>query len=165
MGHPEQASRSRRRRCVLADGERPLVPERRLGDASPVPPETPYRPGQHQRAFTVATLAGVRERLAEIVVFHHETVVPLTLLGPGQLRLGLLDQLEEKPQVPVADFVPLGTPLDALATELANRLEHEKPALADGLQQAPVDECGDLVERSEERRVGKECRSRWSPYH
>src|SRR2546421_10118725 len=24
---------------------------------------------------------------------------------------------------------------------------------------------GLLVERSEERRVGKECRSRWSPYH
>src|SRR2546429_4332318 len=24
---------------------------------------------------------------------------------------------------------------------------------------------GELVERSEERRVGKECRSRWSPYH
>ena len=24
---------------------------------------------------------------------------------------------------------------------------------------------GDLFERSEERRVGKECRSRWSPYH
>ena len=23
----------------------------------------------------------------------------------------------------------------------------------------------DSVERSEERRVGKECRSRWSPYH
>ena len=24
---------------------------------------------------------------------------------------------------------------------------------------------GDYAERSEERRVGKECRSRWSPYH
>ena len=24
---------------------------------------------------------------------------------------------------------------------------------------------GDAVTRSEERRVGKECRSRWSPYH
>ena len=24
---------------------------------------------------------------------------------------------------------------------------------------------GDLLTRSEERRVGKECRSRWSPYH
>ena len=23
----------------------------------------------------------------------------------------------------------------------------------------------DIPERSEERRVGKECRSRWSPYH
>ena len=22
-----------------------------------------------------------------------------------------------------------------------------------------------IIERSEERRVGKECRSRWSPYH
>src|SRR3712207_9541911 len=26
-------------------------------------------------------------------------------------------------------------------------------------------ECRDLFIRSEERRVGKECRSRWSPYH
>ena len=25
--------------------------------------------------------------------------------------------------------------------------------------------CGDLLKRSEERRVGKECRCRWSPYH
>ena len=24
---------------------------------------------------------------------------------------------------------------------------------------------GDVTSRSEERRVGKECRSRWSPYH
>ena len=24
---------------------------------------------------------------------------------------------------------------------------------------------GDMTDRSEERRVGKECRSRWSPYH
>ena len=27
----------------------------------------------------------------------------------------------------------------------------------------PMDLCG--LSRSEERRVGKECRSRWSPYH
>src|SRR5437762_9342883 len=25
--------------------------------------------------------------------------------------------------------------------------------------------CGTQLQRSEERRVGKECRSRWSPYH
>src|SRR2546430_16090496 len=28
-----------------------------------------------------------------------------------------------------------------------------------------VEEGADIVMRSEERRVGKECRSRWSPYH
>ena len=26
-------------------------------------------------------------------------------------------------------------------------------------------DCADFISRSEERRVGKECRSRWSPYH
>src|SRR5687768_17993243 len=31
---------------------------------------------------------------------------------------------------------------------------------------ARLRDCGDRVrQRSEERRVGKECRSRWSPYH
>src|SRR2546429_8180791 len=30
---------------------------------------------------------------------------------------------------------------------------------------ARVDEFAESFERSEERRVGKECRSRWSPYH
>src|SRR3954467_762868 len=29
----------------------------------------------------------------------------------------------------------------------------------------PLDRTGDAFARSEERRVGKECRSRWSPYH
>ena len=29
----------------------------------------------------------------------------------------------------------------------------------------PLDRSGVVLERSEERRVGKECRSRWSPYH
>ena len=45
----------------------------------------------------------------------------------------------------------------------------EKDGELDVLQQATTDrksacreECDD---RSEERRVGKECRSRWSPYH
>ena len=31
--------------------------------------------------------------------------------------------------------------------------------------QTPQGWNGDIFSRSEERRVGKECRSRWSPYH
>ena len=34
-------------------------------------------------------------------------------------------------------------------------------AFVDGM----VTDAADLTDRSEERRVGKECRSRWSPYH
>ena len=39
---------------------------------------------------------------------------------------------------------------------------HPCQAMADGLTM--IEEFGTLL-RSEERRVGKECRSRWSPYH
>ena len=40
--------------------------------------------------------------------------------------------------------------------------------IADDLSSLTVLEASELtkiLERSEERRVGKECRSRWSPYH
>ena len=36
----------------------------------------------------------------------------------------------------------------------------DEEALAERLAQGPI-----ALLRSEERRVGKECRSRWSPYH
>ena len=35
----------------------------------------------------------------------------------------------------------------------------------DPLKQAALDDAMIRLDRSEERRVGKECRSRWSPYH
>ena len=35
----------------------------------------------------------------------------------------------------------------------------------DTVENHPIRRMYDEVERSEERRVGKECRSRWSPYH
>src|SRR2546426_11363305 len=45
------------------------------------------------------------------------------------------------------------------------RVGHELSDLPDVLLAAAVFRCPDDVDRSEERRVGKECRSRWSPYH
>src|SRR3712207_107933 len=33
------------------------------------------------------------------------------------------------------------------------------------MEYVPGGTLSDILERSEERRVGKECRSRWSPYH
>ena len=46
--------------------------------------------------------------------------------------------------------------------KLLRKLEQEIP---DSSWSADLEAGSDFKERSEERRVGKECRSRWSPYH
>src|SRR2546422_3450170 len=61
------------------------------------------------------------------------------------------------------------SPLDILAQQIvatcatnhAARPPHSRAELEFIPETSQVDE----IDRSEERRVGKECRSRWSPYH
>ena len=48
--------------------------------------------------------------------------------------------------------------------ELPCVLEKLKAHTRHYTKEETIRHCGDAV-RSEERRVGKECRSRWSPYH
>ena len=44
--------------------------------------------------------------------------------------------------------------------------EYDVDVMADDTKDIDLfEEDDDIAERSEERRVGKECRSRWSPYH
>ena len=53
-----------------------------------------------------------------------------------------------------------------LREELLELKTIKRPKISEAIKEAR--EKGDLkenAERSEERRVGKECRSRWSPYH
>ena len=48
--------------------------------------------------------------------------------------------------------------------ELLNtKLQDYNSRLYEQLENQPLD--SEIINRSEERRVGKECRSRWSPYH
>src|ERR1035437_6448907 len=63
------------------------------------------------------------------------------------------------------DALPHGYPRSGLA-QYAGQCERH-PRLADlcRLRAAPDRHRTQAVYRSEERRVGKECRSRWSPYH
>ena len=53
----------------------------------------------------------------------------------------------------------------AIENQLKIARDHGNSGQVAGLEEAlrGVDNCTDA--RSEERRVGKECRSRWSPYH
>ena len=65
--------------------------------------------------------------------------------------------------------------LDTLAGDYENEEDFETAvsvacsltldAIGHAREVALVTEAESLAERSEERRVGKECRSRWSPYH
>src|SRR5215213_6213171 len=64
--------------------------------------------------------------------------------------------------------VSIGRLSDLLATDRTTLTRNLGPLLKDGLierAQSGDKRRRELVARSEERRVGKECRSRWSPYH
>src|SRR2546422_10874558 len=72
------------------------------------------------------------------------TVVPLGTDGPYQLGAA--------PTADTALYIPVsGSNVRGEYFLLENR--------------EPVQSDSAMIERSEERRVGKECRSRWSPYH
>ena len=90
------------------------------------------------------------------------------------------DELSESYRIPIR----LTTRILCLLTELGilievnyeddERIVHYQPAfdihqISVGLLLRKIDEHGSenfkILCRSEERRVGKECRSRWSPYH
>jgi len=64
-----------------------------------------------------------------------------------------------------AMFTRLGAPSFPLSLASAERPQINRPEASHAI--APANQCASVVvlERSEERRVGKECRSRWSPYH
>src|SRR3989475_6718993 len=111
------------------------------------------------------------------------------LLGGGHLLLegvpGLAKTLSVKTLSDVIEvkfqriqFTPDLLPADLIGTMIFNQKDGQfvprkgplfaNIILADEINRAPAKVQSALLEamqRSEERRVGKECRSRWSPYH
>ena len=51
------------------------------------------------------------------------------------------------------------------AAQATQQVTGQAQAIAQAEQAAMQDPQREMFEGSEERRVGKECRSRWSPYH
>src|SRR2546422_2223090 len=125
------------------------------------------------------TLAWVLERPG--VVRLDEADAPTPDAAWPVLSDALSRALDELGARRAAEGQTLGAELQVLTAELraqadlvearvpsavARREERLRERIRALLSEAPIDEGRILSEvRSEERRVGKECRSRWSPYH
>ena len=81
------------------------------------------------------------QRVSDIIVYSKEEANRLRsrYIGPEHLLLGILRDGEGK------------------AIEILSKLNTNLAAIKQQIEAQ--------LKRSEERRVGKECRSRWSPYH
>src|SRR3712207_2104359 len=124
--------------------------------------------------------------LARVVAYLMALVVPPVLVAVVGVKAGLADRYEGPPAT--AGFRPgeLPAPPDhdpdkpTAVVLLSNRGSEVTDVLAPyevlsesgafnvyaaAPEQRPATLSGGLDVRSEERRVGKECRSRWSPYH
>ena len=101
---------------------------------------------------TGLTLLGVLFGLAQLLM---ASISPICLLlSLWMIILGLLQKYWALRVAFDADlFALLARDIERTAD-----LEDDRPALPDEVAL-------DVTYRSEERRVGKECRSRWSPYH
>ena len=108
-------------------------------------------------------LAGMKEDLQSKVIAQ-DTAIEKLVKAILRSRVGLKD-----PNKPIGTFMFLG-PTGVGKTHLAKELAKYMFGSSDALIRIDMSEYMEKftvsrLVRSEERRVGKECRSRWSPYH
>src|SRR2546427_6104626 len=136
----EMAENSRLMSQIGAELARVQVPSKRLHVSS----ESPMR----------AARDSVIQRIHYIAVKVNESE---TRLRENEQRIRSLTVLSDS----------LRATLDSTLANFQNMLESQKATIAsltDQVTQLAAANAA-LADRSEERRVGKECRSRWSPYH
>src|SRR2546430_392408 len=84
------------------------------------------------------------------------------LILPCLARSDIDVQAGSRQSVTVEDSMSMVHASSGLVEPPSEHLKSEV-AIVCGMAKATLPDCG--IDRSEERRVGKECRSRWSPYH
>src|SRR2546422_10187448 len=108
----------------------------------------------------------VRNEIGCIGIHQHVLSVSALCLNPCALQIGT-----EHPAATLAPFAAAAGGLNPSGTHTVAYLSRgdvgsHRNDLADRLVAEDSGKwSGQVSERSEERRVGKECRSRWSPYH
>src|SRR3989441_11559808 len=151
-------------------GVRVAVPER-SGLASQT---SPRAAGLSSQVRATPQLTKLPQRaVAKLAAFTEETRQPLRFTQSGALKSARTDRDAEQLAREVARGRAAGVPIDFVSIAEARR---RLPILGErgivAITWSPTDcnvEPSELpigyCRRSEERRVGKECRSRWSPYH
>jgi len=109
---------------------------------------------------TMADLDGVT--CVELDVLDPTEAIELLASAVGEDRVAA-ERAAALDLVAACGFLPLA--IRCAATWLADRPAPAIGVLAHHLSHGRMEELPAAVARSEERRVGKECRSRWSPYH
>src|ERR1039458_1362633 len=86
-------------------------------------------------------------------------------LLPEEVRASAWAAPEAQPARAISANDPIQLALIGAGTR--GQYDTHVAAQVPGVKLVAVADCydGRLIHRSEERRVGKECRSRWSPYH
>ena len=146
---------------------------------SRVPQSEPAGCGYWQRAASGEVFFTEPADHKSCPVGAHTHHVELTPAEQKELEglVGVMVGLEylkpsDVPQIPTlkeafrgAVYAPLGKTPVAPDVVLVRGNARQLMLLAEAAQAAGVSGSGPAMGRSEERRVGKECRSRWSPYH
>ena len=105
--------------------------------------------------------SGKKERVSRLFQMHSNKQNPVEVIGAGDIGAGVGfkdihtgDTLCDETAPIVLESMDFPEPVIGIAVEPKTQKDMDK--LSNGLAK---------LARSEERRVGKECRSRWSPYH
>jgi len=92
--------------------------------------------------------------------------------GDGTAVIGITDYAQEMlTDIVFVEFPPIGKKVAqgepvAVVESVKSVSDVYSPVSGEVMDvNKTLEETPELVNRSEERRVGKECRSRWSPYH
>src|SRR3712207_9539093 len=88
------------------------------------------------------------------------TLFPYTTLFRSEVRVVVVTSLKPRIFCAGANIYMLGSSSHAFKVNFCKFTNETRCAIEDASQNS-----GQRYVRSEERRVGKECRSRWSPYH
>ena len=133
--------------------------------------------------FVKQDLPGVESELTltEVAAVVPPAEVVTVCEEPGDLKLSVDDeigvgmdsvgQLDNSKAVSVPEITNDYEPVEQIAIPVSPAIEPirdvklDEPAVKILEERIMPREEHDSAERSEERRVGKECRSRWSPYH